>query len=291
VGALLGEGGSARVFAGTDTRLERPVAIKVLRHLGGVDAALIRRFENEGRALAKLSHPNVVAVHDVGCTRDGTLFLVMELATGGTLELELERRELLPAQELVPLLLPVMGALACAHDLGIIHRDLKPGNIALARVGDAVRAKVLDFGIAKSRGVETNSGRAWGTPAYMAPEQARAGEVGPYTDVWAMGITLFHGLSGRLPFDGPVDANLLLQIVSGRAPRLADTCTTIGKQLAIAIDRALEPNPHDRYRDMRELARTSVSATRTGSASSAPTSVTYTHRTAWRRWPRRAPWQ
>jgi serine/threonine protein kinase len=253
---LVGAGASSTVFAAEDMRLDRQVAIKILRDTPGRENDARReRFADEARTLAKLCHPHIVAIHDARETPEGVAFLVMELASQGTLESELRAREQLAATELIPLLLPVMGALACAHDRGIVHCDLKPANLVFGAASDHERcAKVLDFGIAARSDVERIS-RVAGTPAYMAPEQVLAGEIGPHTDVWAMGTVLFQALSGRLPFDGPTRTDLLFKIVHERAPRLASMSSAVGAHLALAIDRALEPDRELRYRDMRELAR------------------------------------
>jgi tRNA A-37 threonylcarbamoyl transferase component Bud32 len=258
---LIGEGASAWVFAGQDSRLERDVAIKLLKPLRADEqAASRRRFVTEGRTLAKLVHPNVVLVHDAGETEDGLGYLIMELSDAGNLDTELLQRERLSPAECVHLLLPVMGALACAHDRGIVHRDIKPANIALVRERGEMRGKILDFGIARRSDAACSTDSARGTPSYMAPEQARGNGVSPASDVWALGVVSFRCLSGRLPFEADSSLETVLKLVRDRAPRFRDACPGLGSHLAVALDRALEPDAKQRYADMRAFARAVVIA-------------------------------
>lgn len=253
---LIGEGASAWVFAAHDLRLDRDVALKLLKPLPPAEQiGARRRFADEGRTLAKLLHPHVVAVHDVGETPDGLCYLVMELSTSGTLESALELRGTLAVAECVGLLLPLMGALACAHDRNIIHRDIKPANIALAGDSASTLAKLLDFGIAwrSDSGCTTDSAR--GTPSYMAPEQVRGEQLTPSVDVWALGVVMFRCLSGRLPFVAQSSFQTALKLVRERAPRFAAACPGLGPRLALVLDRTLEPEVQERYSDMRALAR------------------------------------
>jgi serine/threonine-protein kinase len=253
---LIGDGASSWVFAAQDLRLEREVAVKLLKRRAEPEHTAQRlRFVHEGRMLAKLAHPHVVAVHDAGETPEGDGYLVMELSRAGSLEAELARRVSLGLEETLQLLFPLLGALACAHDRSIVHRDLKPANIALVHEGGKTRAKLLDFGIAKHADLTVSSGGVVGTPAYMAPEQARAEAIGPGTDVWAVGVVLFRCLSGKLPFEASSSAALLLKLVQERAAPIGSVCPGLPPHVAIAIDRALEPDPRHRYPDMRTFAR------------------------------------
>lgn len=256
---LAGEGASAWVFASHDARLDRAVAVKVLKPRTIEDEPQRRnRFVTEGRTLARLVHPNVVLVHDAGETSEGLGYLVMELCEAGTLETELFRRGTLPVQEAMRLLLPLLGALACAHDRGIVHRDIKPSNIVLLRERDITRAKLLDFGIARPRDSGTES--ASGTPSYMAPEQAQGLRPAPAVDVWAMGVVLFQTLSGRVPFDGTSSLDGLMKLVNERAPLFSEACPGLGAHLSVALDRALERDTERRYADMRSFAQAVVMA-------------------------------
>jgi tRNA A-37 threonylcarbamoyl transferase component Bud32 len=253
----LGEGASSLVFAGRDLKLDRAVAIKLLKPQLLLEASVHReRFLNEARVLAKFAHPHVVPIFDVGETDEGSAFFVMELAGERTLARELEARGTLTLSDTLELLLPLMGALALAHDAGITHRDIKPANVVLeSREKGPLRAKLLDFGIAKLANVDTSSGHALGTPAYMAPEQASAGSVGPSADVWALGVLFFRCLSGRLPFDAAAATGVLLKIVHERAARFAEACPGLAPRVALVLDQALEPLASARPQGMRELAR------------------------------------
>jgi serine/threonine protein kinase len=257
---LVGEGASAWVFAAHDVRLQRSVALKLLKpYKAGERASHRKRFVAEGRVLASLVHPNIVPVHDAGETCEGLGYLVMELAEVGTLEGELCRRQRLTPAETLRLLLPVLGALACAHDRGVVHRDIKPANIVLVAERDELRAKLLDFGIAKRRDA-TGSDAALGTPSYMAPEQARGAPSSPAIDVWAVGVLFFQCLSGRLPFEAEGSLATVLKAARERAPRFADACRGLGRHLAIALDRALERDQERRYPDTRSFAYALASA-------------------------------
>jgi serine/threonine protein kinase len=258
---LIGEGASAWVFAGHDLRLEREVAIKLLKpSVRDAYAGQASRFVTEGRTLAKLVHPHVVLVYDAGETPEGVAYLVMELSGAENLEAELLHRGRLSMDETLSLLLPLLGALACAHDRGIIHRDIKPANIAVVREHAKVRAKLLDFGIAKQGDVRESTERTIGTPSYMAPEQARGEPLSPAADVWALGVVFFRCLVGRLPFEADTTTGMLTRLVCERAPWFAEACPGLPRLLALTLDRALEPQPTRRYADMRSFAQALASA-------------------------------
>lgn len=263
---LVGEGASSLIFAATDSRLERQVAIKLLKVRADAPGGYRKSFASEGQVLAKLQHPHVAAVHDAGETADGLAYLVMELLEAGNLEAELRRVGALSVVDTFELLLPIMGALAYAHDRAVVHRDLKPANIIVVREGADKRAKLLDFGIAKllSSDASQQTQGAVGTPSYMAPEQARAETVGPQADVWALGVLFFRCLSGRLPLQGSSPVATMLKIVQERAPRFEEACPLLPPALAQALDRALEPDLSVRYPDMRAFARAIAQASTHG---------------------------
>src|SRR6478736_7851161 len=200
----LGAGGMGVVYRARDTRLGRDVAIKVLPPDVADDPDRLARFQREARATAALSHPNVLAVFDVG-TQDGTTFMVTELVRGQTLR-ELSREQRLPAARVVELGAQIARGLAAAHAAGIIHRDLKPENVPVTESG---QAKILDFGLAKSTTAPTDQatttqhttpGVVLGTAGYMAPEQVRGQDVDTRADVFALGIVLYELASGRPAF-------------------------------------------------------------------------------------------
>ena len=208
--ALLGVGGMGEVYRARDTRLDRPVAIKVLSAAARNDRALRERLEREARSISQLQHPNVCTLFDVG-HESGTDFLVMELLEGETLADRL-RRGPLPVAEALSVAIKIAAALDRAHSRGIVHRDLKPGNVMLTPDGP----KVLDFGLAKDivarrapgtdsatpTSLMTSEGTIVGTLQYMAPEQLEGKPVDERSDVFAFGSVLFEMLTGSRPFEG-----------------------------------------------------------------------------------------
>jgi len=201
IDAIIARGGMATVYAATDTRLDRTVAVKIMRPLLAEDPDFVERFAREARAAARLSSPEVVAVHDQGTdAATGTAYLVMEHIAGGTLRDLVHKRGALPPPRALDLLEPVLRALAAAHAAGLVHRDVKPENVLL---GDDGRIKVTDFGLA--RAVETSNltattGFFMGTMAYLAPEQVEQGRTDTRTDVYAAGILLWELLTGAPPY-------------------------------------------------------------------------------------------
>jgi len=216
---LLGEGGMGEVWRAFHLQLEVPVAVKLLRaEVNAVE--LQERLRVEGRAIAKLVHPNIVRVFDIGEAESGEPFIVMELLNGESLGTILERGALTPVSAL-QLLLPIAEALALAHSRGIVHRDLKPDNIVIANEGTLLQPKLLDFGIAKMRSALvtggptlTQSGVLLGSPEYMSPEQAYGrADIDERSDVWAFCVVLYEALSGQTPFRGETCQEILRSVV------------------------------------------------------------------------------
>jgi serine/threonine-protein kinase len=261
--SVVGEGASAVLFCAQDTVLGREVGVKIMRPGGAFESKNAQaRFHAEAQTLAKLRHAHLVEVFDMGATDDGMPYLVVELLHGETLAGLLERRAPLSVEETLAMLLPLMGALAFVHQAGVIHRDIKPANIFLQRAGNGARIpKLLDFGIAKLASENpalTTEGMTLGTPAFMAPEQARGEVLGPAADVWAMGVTLYLCLSGRLPFDASTAAGVLWQATQrGAAP-----LERVEPGIALAVERALAPEPTRRLESMHALARALVQTAR-----------------------------
>jgi serine/threonine-protein kinase len=221
VEALLGRGGMGAVYRARDMRLDRMVAVKVVRAelLGDPDARL--RFRREAQIVARLQHPSIVAIFDYGTFADGGAFLVMELVPGEDLRRVLQREGRLQPDWALRILHAVCGAIEAAHRQGVLHRDLKPENILLP--GGAVDAKVLDFGVAKvienegamvtqveSATLMTAPGLIVGPPAYMAPEQFRAAQPDARTDIFSLGVIAYEMLSGHLPFGRGTLADVVL---------------------------------------------------------------------------------
>jgi eukaryotic-like serine/threonine-protein kinase len=260
--APLGAGGMGEVYRARDTRLDRTVAIKVLP-AALVDTAgrQVERFRHEARMIARITHPNICTLHDVG--EDGSaIFLVMEHLDGTALARRLEEGPL-PLALALRIAIGIADALDHAHRLGVVHRDLKPANVMLTR--DSV--KLLDFGLAKLRerdqGVPaeptqslplTEAGVVMGTVPYMAPEQIEGREVDARTDIFAFGIVLYEMLCGRRPFTGDTRASLWAAIVGAEPPSVSSIQTQTPASLERLIRRCLAKDPDDRWQTARDLA-------------------------------------
>jgi serine/threonine-protein kinase len=221
---LIGEGGQAWVWQARNLALDAQVAIKVLRAHKG-DAPQTRRLLQEARAAARLGHPAIVRVFDLGEASSGNPFLVMELLQGESLADRLVQNGRLSGVEAVRVLLPIADALRVAHAQGIVHRDLKPDNVFLTRSDDTLQPKLLDFGIVKLQQAATLSEQATGagvvvgSPSYLSPEQARGREdVDHRVDIWSFCVTLYECLTGQLPFDGK-NYNALLRSIVEEEPK------------------------------------------------------------------------
>ncbi len=242
----------ARVHEAEDMRLGRRVAIKVLLSQYTMDADFLRRFELEARLAASLSHPNVVGVYDVG--QDGSsYFIVMELVDGQTLKDAIRAGAPMPVQEALRIALEVCAALTAAHARGLIHRDIKPQNILLTSGG---QVKVADFGIARRTNstTVTQTGTVLGSVHYLSPEQARGQEAGPRADLYALGITLFEMLTGRLPFDAENPIAVAMQHVQSAPPLPRQFNRSIPPALEGVILRLLAKNPAERFGDANMVA-------------------------------------
>ncbi|MFQ5890980.1 MAG: serine/threonine-protein kinase, partial [Gemmatimonadota bacterium] len=194
----LGGGGMGTVYRARDTRLGRTVALKFLPPHLGASGAGRERFLVEAQVTARLDHPNICTILEIGETDDGRLFIAMPFYECGTLKKHLLRQGVLPVDEAVSIAVQVARGLAAVHERGVVHRDIKPAHLLLAGE-DAV--KIVDFGIAKLADVGlTLPGQIPGTAAYMSPEQASGGEVDHRTDLWSLGVVLYEMLAGRRPF-------------------------------------------------------------------------------------------
>ncbi len=267
VGDLINVGGMGRVYRGIQTSLDRPVAIKLIHPHLLTSEEVVGRFFTEARAASKLNHPNVVSIYDFGrmpAADGGHLYLVMELLAG---------RDLRAVIDAAPLALPrvadvlqqTLAALGEAHHVGITHRDVKPENILIeTRRDESLVVKVIDFGIARIGGdpKRTEAGRVFGTPWYMAPEQATAGAVGPSADLYAAGVMLFEMLTGQVPFDDEVPTNILVKHFSAPRPdpRKVAPDRQIPDALAEVCMKALAVAPGERFPDAETLAAAIVQA-------------------------------
>src|SRR6478672_3202803 len=216
VGAVIARGGMSTVYRGVDTRLDRPVAIKVMSPQYVADSTFLSRFEREARLAASLGHPGVVAVYDKG--QDGDLvFLVMELVDGGTLRDLIRERGPLPVPVVFAILDPLLDALGAAHANGLVHRDVKPENVLISARSTV---KIADFGLVRAVGSQTvaTGDVILGTVAYLSPEQVATGVSDARSDVYAAGIVAFEMLTGRPPFEGDNAMSVAYQHVHSDVP-------------------------------------------------------------------------
>ena len=259
--APLGAGGMGEVYRARDTRLDRIVAIKLLpSEVVTASGRSVERFRLEARVIARITHPNICTLHDVG--EDGSaIFLVMEHVEGATLAQRLENGPL-PLPLALRTAVQVADALDHAHRQGVVHRDLKPGNIMLTR--DSV--KLLDFGLAKlkerdeqvptdaTQSLLTAAGTIVGTVPYMAPEQIEGHDVDARTDIFSFGVILYEVLSGRRPFAGDSRASLMAAIVAAEPPPLSSLQPRTPAALERLTLRCLAKDPDDRWQTARDLA-------------------------------------
>jgi serine/threonine-protein kinase len=243
----LGGGGMGQVFEAVQEPIDRAVAIKVLHPKYVSDKQVQQRFLQEAQAASQLSHPNTITIHDFGQTREDLYFIVMEFVEGESLAEQLEQTGPLPLEDVVPLVIQVAQSLGEAHRTGIIHRDLKPDNIMVVPAHDgAPQAKVLDFGIAKlvdhSAGL-TQTGAVFGTPGFMAPEQARGDEVEPSADFYALTCCFYELLTGELPYTGQSVVEIMMKHQDGEIPTLG---SGFPPSLDRFVQRALAEDPAER---------------------------------------------
>jgi serine/threonine-protein kinase len=255
----LGEGGMGRIFEARHLRLQgRRVAVKVLGEELAREPEIVARFLQEVESASRVTHPHVIEVYDAGQTDEGVHFLVTELLEGEDLGARLERTGKPLAVDLaVSLARQACLALGAAHASGIVHRDVKPENLFIIEVDGRPFVKVLDFGISKvserGRTKLTRTGAVLGTPAYMAPEQARGGDIDLRTDVYGLGATLYTALAGRAPFEGEDAATALSKLVSEEPPRLRSIASSVPPELEVIVQRAMARDPRDRYGSALEL--------------------------------------
>ena len=252
----IGRGGMATIYRGRDMRMERTVAIKVLREVYSTDPKFVTRFQREAKAASALQHPNIVQVYDYGQS-DGSYFIVMELIEGADLRRYLRSRGVLAIDRAIIIAHDVALGLGAAHRRGIVHRDVKPQNVLVGRDGSI---KLTDFGIAsvyKDINAErlTTTGMTLGTVQYYAPEQAQGEIVSPAADVYALGIVMYEMLTGRTPFDGDTPVAVAMQHIQDTPIPPTQYNPNIPQVLEDIIMRCLEKVPEMRYRDGSTLAR------------------------------------
>jgi hypothetical protein len=266
LGAELGRGGMGRVVEAFDTQLGRTVAFKEV--LPNAASGLARRFRREVEITARLEHPSIVPLYDAGRTEDGRPFYVMRRVTGRPLEELIARTRTLDERlALLPNVLAAIDGIAHAHKRGVIHRDLKPGNILVGELGETV---VIDWGLAKVVGeadsqsgqptvpsaadsLQTQMGSVFGTPGFMAPEQARGEELDTSGDVFALGATLYHVLAGRPPVKGKSATEVIEGTLTHKIPPLVGLVPGVPAELVAIVDKALAFDRKQRYADAGEL--------------------------------------
>ena len=254
--SLIAAGGMASIYKANDRRLDRFVAVKIMHpHLAN-DEEFVNRFIREAKAIAALSHPNIVSIQDQGWNEGGApaVFIVMEFIDGFTLrDLLLEKGRLTP-KELLHYVIPVVSALAQAHTLGINHRDLKPENILISKDG---RVKIADFGLARGgllgSTMTVDSSVVLGSVSYLSPEQVERGISDARSDIYSFGVMCFELLTGQKPYDGDTPIQIAFKHVNERIPAPSTIVDGIPPALDVVIYRATSPNPDQRQRDGAEL--------------------------------------
>ncbi len=239
----IGSGGMADVYKAVDTRLNRLVAVKILKSEFSDDKSFISRFKNEAMSAAGLSHPNIVSVYDVG-EDNGLHYIVMELVEGITLKKFIEKKGRLEIREAVGISIQIAQGMEAAHEHGIIHRDIKPQNIMISKDG---KVKVADFGIAKVVSSETYTQNAVGSAHYLSPEQARGGYYDERSDIYSLGVTLYEMLTGQLPFGGDSDVTVALQHIQTEARPARELVPSIPYSLDRIVQKCMQKHPENRY--------------------------------------------
>ena len=252
----IASGGMATIYAGLDTRLDRPVAVKIMHaHLAN-DEAFVSRFIKEAKATAALSHPNIVSIQDQGWNEGGppAVFLVMELVEGSTLRDYLNEKGSLTVEQTFQIVTPVLSALSAAHRIGIIHRDIKPENILISKDG---RIKVADFGLARNitmgQTMTAESSVVLGSVSYLSPEQVQRGVADARSDIYAVGIVLFEMLTGSKPYSGETPIQIAYRHVNDRIPDIQTIKSEIPTSIAELVYEATAPNPDQRPKNAEEL--------------------------------------
>ena len=257
----LGRGGMGEVYLAEDKKLKRKVAIKFLPSHLTKDKESRERFEREAQAAAALNHPNIVTVYEIGefedsATADRQIFISMEYVEGETLRDKIDhfksRSTKFPLEEIINIAIQICEGLDKAHQAGIVHRDIKPGNII---IGKENRVKILDFGLAKLKGVSqlTKETSTLGTIHYMSPEQVRGEDVDHRTDIWSLGVIMYEMLCGVKPFKGEYEQAVIYSILNEKPKLLAKFRPDLPSELQNLVDRAMARSPEDRYQNAEEI--------------------------------------
>lgn len=250
---LIGIGGMAYVYYAYDLKEHRPVAVKILKEEFLSNEDFKRRFRNESKAIAVLSHPNIVKIYDVSFG-ENIQYIVMEYVNGITLKEYMDQKGRVPVREAVHFVVQILHTLQHAHDNGIVHRDIKPQNVMLLQNGDV---KVMDFGIARfARDIgRTMTDKTIGSVHYISPEQARGDLTDERTDLYSVGVLLYQIVTGKLPFDGDSPVAIAMKQMNEEAPKPREICPDLPVGLEEIIVRAMQKDPALRYQSAAEMLR------------------------------------
>jgi hypothetical protein len=274
--AKLGSGGMSTVYLAKDGTLDRAVAVKVMHREMSEQPDQLERFRQEARAVAKLSHPNVVAVIDAG-EDGGHPYIVFEYVEGETLKQRIARLGALDTQEALAYAIEIARGLAVAHARNMVHRDIKPQNVLIDAEG---RAKLTDFGISRQLEQDgmTATGRVLGTTDYVAPEQAMGRAVDPRSDIYSLGVVLYEMLVGQVPFHADSQVGVAMKHVNEELPDVQQRRPEVSAAAALVVERATDKDPERRYQAVGEMiddlsTALEVEAARAGSTTGEATSV------------------
>lgn len=245
----IGTGGMSDVYRAKCHKLNRFVAIKVLKKEYSEDKTFVSKFRAEAQAAAGLTHPNIVNVYDVG-DENGIYYIVMELVEGITLKKYIEKKGKIPYKEAVSIAIQVAKGMQAAHSHHIVHRDIKPQNIIISRDG---KVKVTDFGIAKAASSSTITSSTMGSVHYISPEQARGGYSDERSDIYSFGITLFEMLTGTVPFDGDSTVSVAVQHIQEEIPKPSTVADGIPVSIDMIVLKCTQKKTERRYQDAAEL--------------------------------------
>jgi serine/threonine-protein kinase len=274
--AKLGSGGMSTVYLASDDTLDRPVAVKVMHREMSEQEDQLQRFRQEARAVAKLTHPNVVSVIDAG-EDGGYPYIVFEYVKGETLKQRIGRVGALDTQEAIAYAIEVARGLGVAHARNMVHRDIKPQNVLIDEEG---RAKLTDFGISRQLEQDgvTATGRVLGTTDYVAPEQAMGKAVDPRSDIYSLGVVLYEMLVGQVPFHADSQVGVAMKHVNEELPDVQRRRPEASAAVALVVERATAKDPAERYQTIGEMiddleTALEVEAARAGSTTGEATSV------------------
>jgi len=274
--AKLGSGGMSTVYLAKDDTLDRPVAVKVMHREMSEQPDQIERFRQEARAVAKISHPNVVAVIDAG-EDHGYPYIVFEYVEGETLKQRISRVGALDIQEAIAYAIEIARGLSIAHARNMVHRDIKPQNVL---IDDEGRAKLTDFGISRQLEQDgmTATGRVLGTTDYVAPEQAMGQAVDPRSDIYSLGVVLYEMLVGQVPFHADSQVGVAMKHVNEELPDVQRRRPEVSAAVALVVERSTDKDRAERYQDVGEMTEDletalEVEAARAGSTTGEATSV------------------